>query len=253
MRKIARYPASVAVTRLEQLFFCTLLQPSTTHFRNVGFVPIILYSQGSIKSRKHAGPVIEIGYEKDAPNTTPSSQNDIQPNRRKRQRRDNEVNEEKEEEDPVVVHEDEAVIVQQDDRSKGTPPPHWKEMWDGIVEMRKDKSAPVDSMGVGLLADTSANAAVGTSHSNVTTNQPILQQVQRYQTLVAVLLSRYVYKNLNLNLILFLESRTKDQATATAMAKLRAHGLTVDNILNTPDNELDSMIYSVGFHQAKVK
>ena len=129
----------------------------------MGFVPIILYSQGSIKNRKQAEPVIEIGYEKDAPHTTPSSHNDMLPNRRKRQRRDHEENEEKEEEDPLLVHEDEAVIVQQEDRSKGTPPPHWKEMWDGIVEMRKDKSAPVDSMGVGLLADTSANAAVGTS------------------------------------------------------------------------------------------
>lgn len=43
---------------------------------------------------------------------------------------------------------------------KPRSPPHWREMWDGIVEMRKDRTAPVDTMGCGYLADTSTNAAV---------------------------------------------------------------------------------------------
>lgn len=57
------------------------------------------------------------------------------------------------------------------------------------------------------------------------------EQVQRYQVLLSLMLS----------------SQTKDQVTAGAMQRLRAQGLTVDNILKTDDSTLGTLIYPVGF------
>ena len=37
------------------------------------------------------------------------------------------------------------------------------------------------------------------------------------------------------------------------MLKLRAHGLSVENILQTDDATLDGLIHAVGFHNNKVK
>ena len=36
------------------------------------------------------------------------------------------------------------------------------------------------------------------------------------------------------------------------MKKLRAHGLSVPNILDTPDAKLNELIHAVGFHNNKV-
>lgn len=44
-----------------------------------------------------------------------------------------------------------------------------------------------------------------------------------------------------------LSSQTKDQVTSAAMVKLRSHGLTVDNILKTPEARIGELIYPVGF------
>lgn len=46
---------------------------------------------------------------------------------------------------------------------------------------------------------------------------------------------------------LMLSSQTKDEVTHAAMEKLRAHGLTVDNVLATDDATLGQLIYPVGF------
>lgn len=48
-------------------------------------------------------------------------------------------------------------------------------------------------------------------------------------------------------LSLMLSSQTKDQVTAGAMQRLRAHGLTVDSILQMDDSTLGTLIYPVGF------
>ncbi|ELR13561.1 endonuclease iii, putative, partial [Acanthamoeba castellanii str. Neff] len=85
--------------------------------------------------------------------------------------------------------------------------------------MRKNRDAPVDTMGCEVLAEDA---------------EP---KVQRYQTLVALMLS----------------SQTKDQQTAAAIRRLQKHGLTVGNILDTPENELDELISNVGFHRNKAK
>jgi len=46
---------------------------------------------------------------------------------------------------------------------------------------------------------------------------------------------------------LMLSSQTKDAVTYSAMQKLRQHGLTVHNILNTEDKTLGELIYPVSF------
>ena len=56
-------------------------------------------------------------------------------------------------------------------------------------------------------------------------------QTVRYQVLISLMLS----------------SQTKDQVTFAAMEKLKAHGLTVENILKTPSAKIGELIYPVGF------
>ncbi|KAL5018429.1 hypothetical protein ScPMuIL_004151 [Solemya velum] len=96
----------------------------------------------------------------------------------------------------------------------------WEEQYRHIVMMRKRRDAPVDTMGCDVISDTNA--------------QP---EVYRYQVLLSLMLS----------------SQTKDQLTSAAMARLREHGCNIDNILNTPDELLGTLIYPVGFWKRKVE
>ncbi|XP_072028683.1 endonuclease III-like protein 1 [Amphiura filiformis] len=99
-------------------------------------------------------------------------------------------------------------------------PCQWHEMLDNIREMRKHKDAPVDSMGAEKICDEEASP-----------------KIFRYQVLLSLLLS----------------SQTKDQVTSAAMTKLKAHGCTVDNILKTPQNKIEQLIYPVGFFKRKAE
>ena len=56
-------------------------------------------------------------------------------------------------------------------------------------------------------------------------------QTVRYQVLISLMLS----------------SQTKDQVTFAAMEKLKAHGLTIKNVLKTPASKIGELIYPVGF------
>lgn len=58
-----------------------------------------------------------------------------------------------------------------------------------------------------------------------------LMQIKRFQVLVSLMLS----------------SQTKDQVTFAAMQKLRKHGLTIENIINTDENVIATLIHPVGF------
>lgn len=44
-----------------------------------------------------------------------------------------------------------------------------------------------------------------------------------------------------------LSSQTRDEVTHAASQRLIEHGLTVDNILNTPDEKIGELIYPAGF------
>ena len=77
------------------------------------------------------------------------------------------------------------------------PPAGWRATYDLIVELRADRTAVVDTMGSEALSELGGTADM------------------EYQTLVSLMLS----------------SQTKDTVNAAAMLKLRAHGLSVENIL----------------------
>jgi endonuclease III len=99
-----------------------------------------------------------------------------------------------------------------------SPPAQWAATLAAIRLMRRAEPAPVDTVGCAQLASTTEG-----------------DKVFRFQTLVALMLS----------------SQTKDPVTAQAMHRLRAHGLTVPNILATPPAVLDDLIGKVGFHNRK--
>ena len=46
---------------------------------------------------------------------------------------------------------------------------------------------------------------------------------------------------------LMLSNQTKDQVTFAAMEKLKAYGLTIENILTTSTRKTGELIYPVGF------
>nr|XP_024000697.1 endonuclease III-like protein 1 [Salvelinus alpinus] len=99
-------------------------------------------------------------------------------------------------------------------------PPDWSKQLGHVRQMRSARDAPVDLMGAEKCYDRHAP-----------------DEVRRYQVLVSLMLS----------------SQTRDQVTSAALQRLRAHGCTVDNIVNTDDDTLGQLIYPVGFWRTKVK
>nr|XP_026499037.1 endonuclease III-like protein 1 isoform X1 [Vanessa tameamea] len=99
-------------------------------------------------------------------------------------------------------------------------PNNWKDFLINLRIMRSNNDAPVDTMGC---------------HMSMDENAP--PKVIRYQSLISLMLS----------------SQTKDQVTFAAMERLRARGLTIDNVLKMSDEELGKLIYPVGFWKTKVK
>ncbi|XP_050544232.1 endonuclease III-like protein 1 isoform X2 [Daktulosphaira vitifoliae] len=98
-------------------------------------------------------------------------------------------------------------------------PPNWQQVIDQIRIMRKEYPAAVDEMGCDQAADK--NEA---------------PKVIRFHILVSLMLS----------------SQTKDEINYAAMQRLKQHGLTIDNILKTSDEQLGKLIYPVGFWKRKV-
>lgn len=97
-------------------------------------------------------------------------------------------------------------------------PTNWREQLANIREMRKSRDAPVDSQGCEKTADADESP-----------------ETVRYQVLISLMLS----------------SQTKDQVTFAAMEKLKAYGLTIENILKTPSSKIGELIYPVGFWKKK--
>lgn len=111
-------------------------------------------------------------------------------------------------------------------KKKPAPPPlaapaGWTAEWTMIHELRADRTAVVDTMGCERLADPDVS-----------------EKDQRYHILVSLMLS----------------SQTKDTVNAAVMGVLKAHGLSVDRILDeTSEDEFHDMIRPVGFHNVKTK
>ncbi|KAI0857566.1 DNA glycosylase [Xylaria cubensis] len=115
-----------------------------------------------------------------------------------------------------------------------SPPTDWEEIYGVVRSMRGEggaaANAPVDTMGCERLALKTASP-----------------RDQRFQTLVALMLS----------------SQTKDTVNAVAMHRLQTElpphapdaepGLNVENIIAVPPARLNELIYAVGFHNNKTK
>ena len=102
-----------------------------------------------------------------------------------------------------------------------TMPTGWADEWRLIKELRKDRTAVVDTMGCERLADPQAS-----------------EKDRRYHVLVSLMLS----------------SQTKDTVNAAVMGALKARGLSVKRILDeTSEDEFHELIKPVGFHNVKTK
>lgn len=100
-------------------------------------------------------------------------------------------------------------------------PKNWRTVLKLIKEMRKKEIAPVDTMGCERLADENRT-----------------EEVKRFQALVALMLS----------------SQTADPVTAAAIENLQSNlpgGLTVDDIRNATVEDIQKMIFPVGFYRRK--
>ena len=50
-----------------------------------------------------------------------------------------------------------------------------------------------------------------------------------------------------------LSSQTKDQQTFRAVQRLREYGLTIDKMIDIDQQELEKLLYGVGFHKRKAE
>ncbi|KAI1425652.1 DNA glycosylase [Xylaria sp. FL1777] len=119
-------------------------------------------------------------------------------------------------------------------QSTVSAPAGWEDMYAVVQSMRSEggaaSNAAVDTMGCERLAQSTASP-----------------RDQRFQTLVALMLS----------------SQTKDTVNAVAMRRLQTElpphapgappGLNLENILAVPPAHLNELIYAVGFHNNKTK
>ena len=99
-------------------------------------------------------------------------------------------------------------------------PEGWKEIYENIHNMRTEKMAPVDTMGV----QTNLSDKISPAES-------------RFHVLISLIIS----------------SRTKDTTNSFVMDKLRVHGLTIENIRNTSLQELTELVHPAGFKNTKAK
>ena len=108
-----------------------------------------------------------------------------------------------------------------DSQIKITAPNNWLEMWDGIKFMRKTQPAPVDTFGYGI--NKSGNVSI---------------DLKAYHILINLMLS----------------ARTRDVVTDAATRYLiTEQNLSVDTVLNTPEETLSEWISNVHFHRRKAK
>jgi len=99
-------------------------------------------------------------------------------------------------------------------------PPDWEITLNKIIEMRKHKTAPVDTMGSGKLANTEEN-----------------KDIMNYQTLIALMLS----------------PQTRDETTAKVMDILKEKSLSPEFIHKITEKKLAKLINKVSFYNHKAK
>jgi len=118
-------------------------------------------------------------------------------------------------------------------------PDGWRETYELVRELRKDKTSPCDMMGAEALGLTPPNR---NDNGDMDTDDEEFAKTSRFHTLIALMLS----------------SQTKDAMVGQAMGNLRdksdrSGGLTVASILEMDPKVLNAKIYSVGFRNNKTK
>ncbi|KAJ3247964.1 hypothetical protein HDU77_008393 [Chytriomyces hyalinus] len=111
--------------------------------------------------------------------------------------------------------------VKSKQESPKNPPVNWEYVYDEIKLFRRMNSAPVDTLGCGILASPT-----------------LPPKVFRFQTFTALLLS----------------SQTKDPANAAAIDRLKTQlpgGLTIESVLEVDVKTLQSLLRGVSFHMKK--
>lgn len=136
----------------------------------------------------------------------------------KRKSNDQKLNDIKTEAD-LKVNENERAPSAGEKQAKWEPN-NWKQLLANIREMRKERNAPVDTMGCDKCYD---------EHSD--------EKTKRFHHLIALMLS----------------SQTKDAVTYEAMSRLKRHGLTPQKMIDTDTDELQQLLYPVGFYKTKAK
>jgi len=119
-------------------------------------------------------------------------------------------------------------------------PDGWRETYEMVRELRKDKTAPCDFMGAEALAQPAFDKKNPNGIEDV--DEEEYAKISRFQVLIALMLS----------------SQTKDAMVGKAMENLRdegdgSGGLTVPSILAMDPKMLNTKIYSVGFRNNKTK
>jgi endonuclease-3 len=108
-----------------------------------------------------------------------------------------------------------------------TAPEGWEKTLATIKRWRAEgPRAAVDTMGCEKIADVEGEGGAMDE-----------EKYRRYLTLTSAMLS----------------SQTRDEINHAAMARLRAHGCTPENVLNTDEDALDAMLNPVGFHRRKAQ
>jgi len=123
----------------------------------------------------------------------------------------------------ITIEEDDKKATKDDDtlgEKNNWSPENWEQVLENLREMRKDRSAPCDGD-----KRKKQNGKVYT------------EKERRFHCLIGLMMS----------------SQTKDEVTYGACQRLKEHGFTIDNLLNTSDEKLGQLIYPVGFWKTKVK
>lgn len=152
------------------------------------------------------------------------------------------------------------------------PPPHWKEMYDAVKDMReKNPTAPVDTMGCAELywrassakdqrfhilvalmlssqtKDTVTAIAMQRLHTELGQETPVKDEVKETETPVKK--EEDEEKTQALGDI----QVTKTEEAPVKKEEERESTLTLDNILKVSPERLNSLIHTVGFHNNKTK
>ena len=127
-------------------------------------------------------------------------------------------------------------------------------VYDNILEMRKERNAPVDSMGCERAHDTQATPTqqrfqclVSLMLSSMTKVTFPLDIFRRLQYTALTVFNWYFFSLYLVVRTSLICSELQDEVNYAAMMRLREHGLSVDSIIEMSDETLGKLIYPVGF------